>query len=172
MVVLNLFIALFLCLFPFLKVLFRFSTFAVPYINQTSAIHLFKVNTSIALLLKHTLFCIPRCCPTYIRTVTSASTTTDDLSTSFTEKKSNIYINMTSTMPMPTDQTQLPRVDSFSTDDITKAFQAAATKPRNHLSIKIVQQDETTVPPPSPLVSRPSSAWGHRDNSHNKSHRK
>ena len=75
-------------------------------------------------------------------------------------------------MPMPTYQSQLPRVDSFSTDDITKAFQAAASKPRNHLSIKIVQQDETTVPPPSPLVSRPSSAWGHRDNSHNKSHRK
>ncbi|KAK5168669.1 uncharacterized protein LTR77_005978 [Saxophila tyrrhenica] len=70
---------------------------------------------------------------------------------------------MTSTMPLPTSQTQLPRNDSFSTDDITKAFKASDTKARNHLSLKIVKQDETTVPPPSPHESRPASAYGHRE---------
>ena len=70
---------------------------------------------------------------------------------------------MTSTMPTP--QPQLTRTDSsssFSTADIQEAFAAAASKPRNHLSLKVVQQDETAVPPPSPLHSRPASAWGHR----------
>ena len=69
---------------------------------------------------------------------------------------------MTSTMPLPSYQTQLPRNDSFSTDDITKAFKDSASKPRNHLSLKVVKQDETSVPPPSPSESRPASVYGSR----------
>ncbi|EMC95953.1 hypothetical protein BAUCODRAFT_34716 [Baudoinia panamericana UAMH 10762] len=64
---------------------------------------------------------------------------------------------MTDTMPLPSTTTQLPRNDSFSADDISKAFQASAAKPRNNLSLRIVQQDETLVPPPSPHHSRPST---------------
>jgi len=70
---------------------------------------------------------------------------------------------MISTMPLPQSTDKLPRNDSFSTNDITNAFKASATKPRNHLSLKVVQQDETAVPPPSPHESRPASAYGHRE---------
>ncbi|KAK5119527.1 hypothetical protein LTR85_007627 [Meristemomyces frigidus] len=66
-------------------------------------------------------------------------------------------------MPMPSSGAQLPRNDSFSADDLTKAFKASASKPRNNLSLRIVQKDETTVPPPSPLDSRPSSMYGRTD---------
>ncbi|KAM0705413.1 hypothetical protein Q7P35_008203 [Cladosporium inversicolor] len=64
---------------------------------------------------------------------------------------------MTSTLPQPAS---LPRNDSFSTDDITRAFQASESKPRNNLSLRVVQADEICVPPPSPLPSRPASVFG------------
>ena len=67
---------------------------------------------------------------------------------------------MTSTHPQPTQTTGLPRNDSFSTDDITRAFQASESKPRNNLSLRVVQADEICVPPPSPLPSRPASVFG------------
>ncbi|KAI6823797.1 hypothetical protein KC340_g11063 [Hortaea werneckii] len=67
---------------------------------------------------------------------------------------------MTDSMPMPTARAQLPRNDSFSTHDIHQAFKASASKPRNNLSLRVVQQDETAPPPPSPLDSRPASAFG------------
>jgi hypothetical protein len=69
---------------------------------------------------------------------------------------------MTSTLPQPTRTTCLPRNDSFSTDDITRAFQASESKPRNNmnLSLRVVQADEICVPPPSPLPSRPASVFG------------
>ncbi|KAI6826584.1 hypothetical protein KC340_g12239 [Hortaea werneckii] len=68
---------------------------------------------------------------------------------------------MTDSMPMPTaGAAQLPRNDSFSTHDIHQAFKASASKPRNNLSLRVVQQDETAPPPPSPLDSRPASAFG------------
>ncbi|GAB7366339.1 hypothetical protein MBLNU230_g8139t1 [Neophaeotheca triangularis] len=69
---------------------------------------------------------------------------------------------MFDTMPQPQQQTYLPRNDSFSSQDISKAFQASAQKPRNNLSLRVVKQDETTVPPPSPLESRPSSIYSSR----------
>lgn len=72
------------------------------------------------------------------------------------------HSTMTDTMPMPTSGSQLTRND-FSTEDLTKAFKASATKPRNNLSLRIVQKDETTVPPPSPLDSRPSSVYGRQE---------
>jgi hypothetical protein len=59
---------------------------------------------------------------------------------------------------------QSSRNSSFSDDDITKAFQASAAKPRNHLSLKIVQQEETIAPPTSPLDQR-SSMFGSRADS-------
>ncbi|KAM0699479.1 hypothetical protein Q7P36_000481 [Cladosporium allicinum] len=67
---------------------------------------------------------------------------------------------MTSTLPQPSETPRLPRNDSFSTDDIARAFQASASKPRNNLSLRVVQQDEICVPPPSPLPSRPASVFG------------
>ncbi|KAM0719328.1 hypothetical protein Q7P37_005233 [Cladosporium fusiforme] len=67
---------------------------------------------------------------------------------------------MTSTLPQPAQAPRLPRNDSFSTDDITRAFQASASKPRNNLSLRVVQADEICVPPPSPLPSRPASVFG------------
>lgn len=73
---------------------------------------------------------------------------------------------MTDTMPLPSSGTHLPRNDSFSADDLTKALKASASKPRNNLSLRIVQKSETTVPPPSPLGSRPSSFYGQRVDSH------
>lgn len=57
---------------------------------------------------------------------------------------------MTESMPLPQNTSQLPRNDSFSTEDIAKAFKASAKKPRNDLSLRIVRQDETEVPPPTP----------------------
>lgn len=63
---------------------------------------------------------------------------------------------MFDTMPEPqhnANGVSLPRNDSFSTEDIARAFQASALKPRNHLSLKIVQQDELEVPPPTPHES-------------------
>ncbi|TKA30435.1 hypothetical protein B0A50_02662 [Salinomyces thailandicus] len=69
---------------------------------------------------------------------------------------------MTDTMPLPSNtHDSLPRNDSFSTNDIHEAFKASATKPRNNLSLRVVKQDETAPPPPSPLHSRPVSAFGH-----------
>jgi len=71
---------------------------------------------------------------------------------------------MTDTMPTPIGPTTttgsgtLTRTDSFSTADIHRAFLASATKPRNNLSLRIVQQDETTVPPPSPLLHSRSAS--------------
>jgi len=60
--------------------------------------------------------------------------------------------------------TTLPRNDSFTNSDLTKAFQASARKPRNQLSLKIMQsQDDkpTAVPPPSPLEGTWAYArWG------------
>ncbi|TKA70150.1 hypothetical protein B0A55_06534 [Friedmanniomyces simplex] len=42
-------------------------------------------------------------------------------------------------MPLPSSTTtQLPRNDSFSAADIHKAFKASASKPRNDLSLRIV----------------------------------
>ncbi|KAH9845801.1 hypothetical protein Tdes44962_MAKER00011 [Teratosphaeria destructans] len=71
---------------------------------------------------------------------------------------------MTDAMPLPSSTTHhIPRNDSFSTDDIHRAFQASASKPRNDLSLRIVQQPEIAPPPPSPLVSRPGSVvYGNR----------
>ncbi|EME81361.1 uncharacterized protein MYCFIDRAFT_176643 [Pseudocercospora fijiensis CIRAD86] len=63
---------------------------------------------------------------------------------------------MTDTMPMPSG-VQIPRNDSFSAEDFTRAFKASATKPRNDLSLRIApSRDEPSVPPPSPRTSRPS----------------
>lgn len=67
---------------------------------------------------------------------------------------------MTSTFPQPAQAPCLPRNDSFSTDDITRAFQASESKPRNNLSLRVVQDQEICVPPPSPLPSRPVSVFG------------
>lgn len=69
---------------------------------------------------------------------------------------------MTSTLPQPTQSgPRLPRNDSFSTDDITRAFQASESKPRNNLNLSLrVAQEEICVPPPSPLPSRPASVFG------------
>ena len=69
-------------------------------------------------------------------------------------------LNMTSMLPSPPQGARLPRNDSFSTEDITRAFQESASKPRNHLSLRIVHHDETSPPPPSPLESRPVSSFG------------
>jgi len=74
-----------------------------------------------------------------------------------TQPTTTYHVKMTSTYPNPTQTSNLPRNDSFSTDDIKRAFQASERKPRNHLSLKIAQTDEPSVPPPSPLQSRPSS---------------
>jgi len=71
---------------------------------------------------------------------------------------------MTDAMPQPMPSVQLARNDSFSADDIHNAFKASASKPRNNLSLRIVKQDETTVPPPSPLGSRPPSIYIRSDN--------
>ena len=65
-------------------------------------------------------------------------------------------------MPTPPKLTRNDSTSSFSSADINQAFKDSASKPRNHLSLKVAQADETTVPPPSPLHSRPASAWGHR----------
>ncbi|KAK4498183.1 hypothetical protein PRZ48_010840 [Zasmidium cellare] len=59
-------------------------------------------------------------------------------------------------MPMPTQQSPIPRNDSFSAEDLTKALKASATKPRNELSLRIANHDEPAVPPPSPRESRPA----------------
>jgi hypothetical protein len=68
---------------------------------------------------------------------------------------------MTSTFPQPSQGgARLPRNDSFSTDDIARAFQASESKPRNNLSLRVVQAEEVCVPPPSPLPSRPASVFG------------
>ncbi|KAK5138055.1 hypothetical protein LTR08_005853 [Meristemomyces frigidus] len=71
---------------------------------------------------------------------------------------------MTDAMPMPSSATQLARND-FSAEDLTKAFKASDKKPRNHLSLRIVHKDETTVPPPSPLESRSASSFCDRTDS-------
>ncbi|KAI7288001.1 hypothetical protein KC345_g158 [Hortaea werneckii] len=106
-------------------------------------------------------------------TVDSAETTLTSISTTQTTppnkpSPNNNYLptnlttttTMTDSMPMPTARAQLPRNDSFSTHDIHQAFKASASKPRNNLSLRVVQQDETAPPPPSPLDSRPASAFG------------
>ncbi|KAK3074075.1 hypothetical protein LTR53_003787 [Teratosphaeriaceae sp. CCFEE 6253] len=66
-------------------------------------------------------------------------------------------------MPLPTtQQNSLPRNDSFSTTDIHNAFKAAETKPRNNLSLRVVQHDDaatTAPPPPSRNQSRRSSVY-------------
>ncbi|KAL1582643.1 hypothetical protein WHR41_08748 [Cladosporium halotolerans] len=67
---------------------------------------------------------------------------------------------MTSSLPQPAQAPRLPRNDSFSTDDIARAFKASATKPRNDLSLRVAAADEVCVPPPSPLPSRPASTFG------------
>ncbi|KXT03162.1 hypothetical protein AC579_4971 [Pseudocercospora musae] len=70
---------------------------------------------------------------------------------------------MTDTMPMPSSPAQIPRNDSFSAEDLSNAFKASATKPRNDLSLRIApSRDEPSVPPPSPRTSRPSSVYGDR----------
>lgn len=76
------------------------------------------------------------------------------------EQHCKSIVNMTSTLPNPPQGARLPRNDSFSTEDITRAFKASATKPRNNLSLSIVKHDETSPPPPSPLDSRPASSFG------------
>lgn len=68
---------------------------------------------------------------------------------------------MTSTLPQPSQAPRLPR--NFSEDDITRAFQASESKPRNNLSLRVAQADEICVPPPSPLPSRPASVFGFPD---------
>lgn len=76
---------------------------------------------------------------------------------------------MTSTLPQPAQAPRLARNDSFqnfSTDDITRAFQASESKPRNNLSLRVVQADEICVPPPSPLPSRPGSVFGFPQRKH------
>lgn len=68
---------------------------------------------------------------------------------------------MTDSMPQPQPHAaSIPRNDSFSTEDIARAFRASALKPRNDLSLRIVKHDETMVPPPTPheaMRSFPSS---------------
>ncbi|KAK4613458.1 hypothetical protein CLAFUW4_09190 [Fulvia fulva] len=67
---------------------------------------------------------------------------------------------MTDSMPTPARQTCIPRNDSFSAEDLSKALKASANKPRN-LSIRDIN-DDPAVPPPSPQKSRRSSFYGAR----------
>lgn len=91
--------------------------------------------------------------------------TTYNLQTPFksnTTSSIKTKLKMTDTMPLPTQQSPIPRNDSFSAEDLSKALKASATKPRNELSLRIALHDEPTVPPPSPRESRPASVYGHR----------
>ena len=56
-------------------------------------------------------------------------------------------IIMTDTMPLPTQGSSIPRNDSFSAEDLTKALKASATKSTNELGLRRASQDETAVPP-------------------------
>lgn len=70
---------------------------------------------------------------------------------------------MTDAMPLPTQRSSIPRNDSFSAEDLTKALKASATKKS---STNLFSQDHSAVPPPSPHQSRPvsrrSSFYGSR----------
>lgn len=57
---------------------------------------------------------------------------------------------MTDLMPSPQSTSGLPRNDSFSTEDIARAFRASALKPRNDRSLRIMREEEIDVPPPTP----------------------
>ncbi|CZT14627.1 uncharacterized protein RCC_00599 [Ramularia collo-cygni] len=62
---------------------------------------------------------------------------------------------MTDTMPQPTQNSSIPRNNSFSAEDLTKALKASATKKSG--AFTSLQQDHSAVPPPSPHHSRPVS---------------
>jgi hypothetical protein len=64
---------------------------------------------------------------------------------------------MTDTMPMPSQRSTIPRNDSFSAEDLTKALEASASKARNDLSYRL--NDSPSVPPPSPQRSRAPSVY-------------
>jgi hypothetical protein len=71
----------------------------------------------------------------------------------FLLNNSNSHANakMTDAMPLPAPRTPIPRNDSFSAEDLTKALKAAVNKPRDFLN---VQQDILAVPPPSPNYTK------------------
>lgn len=64
---------------------------------------------------------------------------------------------MTDTMPLPTQHSSIPRNDSFSAEDLTKALKASAKKSSKTQAFAALQQDHSAVPPPSPHQSRPVS---------------
>lgn len=68
---------------------------------------------------------------------------------------------MTDMMPEPTSRSTIPRNDSFSVEDITKAFKASASKSKtSERQYRIADSNVPTVPPPSRSSSRPASIYG------------